>query len=310
MIDDILLFVSLVKTKNFDKCSAINHISASTLSRRIKGLELTLGYSLLLRNSHRIDLTENGRNLYLEFENYANNLVNLLASIEQEKRAISGRLHVSLPFALAYYYILPFLGEFLFQYPDLEVFIDHNVDEFNIKHKSYDLAITNYQPSQQTQKIKQIANEKIVLVCTPQYVEMHGRLENLSEINRHLTIGKISQSQKIISLIPLFDEITSRVTQVTNQSRIHVNSFIEVEQLINSNQVIAGMPLSVVEQRIQDNSLVRILPNYHLGIMNYYLSRTINENDPRYKVFIKFIYKCLEKIKYTEVSSYLQYFHS
>lgn len=310
MIDDILLFINLIKTNSFNKCSLMNNLSTSTLSRRIKALEIELGYQLLQRDSHRMLLTEQGKELYKEFENYENKLFAELNLIEKEKQSISGRLYVSLPSSLSYYYVLPYLGEFLQQYPELELFIDHNSYEFNINNKSYDLAITNYRPLQQTQKIKQIANEKIVLVCTPQYREKYGLPNDLFSLNHHITIGKVSQNQKIVSSISFFHEGSDELIQLPIKSRIYVNNFVEVECVISNHHVIAGMPFGSVEQRILEQSLIRVLPDYHVGIMNYYLSRTIDENDPRYKVFMMFIHKCLEPIKHITVSNQRQYFHS
>lgn len=149
-----------------------------------------------------------------------------------------------------------------------------------------------------------------MLVCTPQYREMYGLPSDISQLQQHLTIGKLSSRQQIVSSILFFHEVSNETVQLSIRSRIYVNNFVEVERVINSHQVIAGMPLSVVKERISEKSLIRVLPDYHVGIMNYYLSRTINENDPRYKVFMDFINKCLEPIKHISVNIQRHYFHS
>ena len=65
LLNDMALFVEVVKAKGFRSAAETLGMPNSTLSRRISALEKAIGLRLLHRTTRRIELTEAGQ-LYFE----------------------------------------------------------------------------------------------------------------------------------------------------------------------------------------------------------------------------------------------------
>ncbi len=61
LLNDMALFVEVVKARSFRRAAETIGMPNSTLSRRISGLEKAIGLRLLHRTTRRIELTEAGQ---------------------------------------------------------------------------------------------------------------------------------------------------------------------------------------------------------------------------------------------------------
>lgn len=65
LLNDMALFVEVVKARSFRRAAEAMEMPNSTLSRRISGLEKAIGLRLLHRTTRKIELTEAGQ-LYFD----------------------------------------------------------------------------------------------------------------------------------------------------------------------------------------------------------------------------------------------------
>ncbi|MBP6534881.1 MAG: LysR family transcriptional regulator, partial [Arenimonas sp.] len=63
-LNDLALFVAVVRARSFRKAAEALDMPTSTLSRRISHLEKSIGISLLHRTTRQIELTELGRSYF------------------------------------------------------------------------------------------------------------------------------------------------------------------------------------------------------------------------------------------------------
>lgn len=77
---DISLFLAVVRSGNFNSAAQENHLTQSTLSKRIKKLEDELGFSLFIRSKgvKKVELSSSG----IEFINYAQRLQGIWKDID------------------------------------------------------------------------------------------------------------------------------------------------------------------------------------------------------------------------------------
>ncbi len=296
LIDEVFLFVKLVKSGSYMRCSMVTRISKSTVSRKISELEEKLKVSLLIRDAHKMELTQFGQELYNYFEVCNSKYTELLANFMGENRKIKGHIKISLPFLLSYYYVLPKLGDFLRKNPELEITILHDQNEFNLNSKGYDLAIINYTPKQQNAKMRRLASDKVIGVCSKIYAEKYGLLTNIEDLDRHLVVGKPNINGEKFNYIDIFNVITKEKLSIPNPSRLVLNSFIHTYQLVASDTAIAALPYDIVRKSLATGELIHVLPEYHFGIVNYVLVRNLEENSPVYKVLVDFLVDCLKPL--------------
>lgn len=310
MLDDILLFVKVVEAGSILSVEKMLNISKSTISRRIQTLEESLGDSLFNRTTHGVALTMLGHNLYARFKGYESKLSDILSSVSGDLGAVTGRLNVLLPYALSDDILLPRLNDFLTQHPRLQLNITHSANVFNMQKELYDIAVINYLPKQQNQKFKLIAFDKVVAVCTPEYVDKHGLWDNFEDHAKHLIVGKLNPDGTLAAEAPLFNEITGEVYYIKIKPKIIYNNFAEAKRFVLSNNGIAALPLSTISHELDNGKLIRLFPDYHVGILSYHLMRNIAETDSRYIVFMQFLQKCLSDAGLDQKpTNPKQYFH-
>ena len=116
-LNDMALFVEVVKAKSFRRAAEAIGVPNSTLSRRINTLEKAIGLRLLHRTTRKIELTEAGQ---LYFERSRRIVDEARLAHEQIGEMLVqpvGVLHASLPVDFANIFLAPLLVEFARRYP-------------------------------------------------------------------------------------------------------------------------------------------------------------------------------------------------
>jgi DNA-binding transcriptional LysR family regulator len=311
MLDDILLFVKVVDAGSILAAEKILNIPKSTISRKMQALEEEFGDALFNRSTHKIGLTMLGHNIYTKFKDYENKLSEMLVSVKNNTKDVRGRLNVLLPFALTVDVVLARMGEFLKKYPELQLNVMHSFQVFNMHKEFYDIAVINYQPKQQGQRFKSLASDKVIVVCSPEYIEKNGEFSDVNDTGEHVVVGKIAPDGVAIQEIPIFNEKTAEIHIVKVKPKVFLSNFDECKNFVLHHNGIAGIPLSLVREEINSGKLIRLIPDWHGGIINYYVMRNIPDNDPRYIVFLKFIQECLKDIGLDKINvNPNQFFHA
>lgn len=191
-IDDLILFSKIVESKSFIKAAANLRLAVSTISRKMKILEDELHFPLFINDGRNMKLTESGVLLYNRLwqdKDIFNNLDHFISSIATAKNSIRGSLKVMLPSFVAEYYVTPYISEFLYKYPDVNIEIiypAHKVDSIN---DEVDIALLNYIPNKQNQKFVKMFTLNINLYCTNEYVEKYGFPVTPKDLSSHLVVG-------------------------------------------------------------------------------------------------------------------------
>ena len=135
-LDDLHLFVSLVKAGSFTAAAKDLGIAKSKLSRRLVLLEKKLGCELLLRTTRKQELTDSGRLLFCASKEH----IDALARVEEELSSAlhqpQGKLNILLPLEFFNQIISTLIVDFLSRYPKVKLHCQHysgSVPEFDPK---------------------------------------------------------------------------------------------------------------------------------------------------------------------------------
>lgn len=122
-IDLLNIFLSVAETKNFSQSAAINHVSQSTISKRIKALEKDLHVKLFERDAGGVRLTEAGKTLLPWAKKLVLDSVSLQNMMESIDDKLTGQLKIACS-TTAGKYILPQLAaRFCSKNPDVRISI-------------------------------------------------------------------------------------------------------------------------------------------------------------------------------------------
>ena len=285
MLENILIFVKVVNSGSILAAEKILNLSKSSISRKMQELEAELGVTLLNRNTHGIQLTMTGYSLYEKFRDYEEVLAGKLYAVSNHEKQATGKLNILLPYTFFEKFVAPRLDKIFHEHPLLQINLEHDFRSFNMRREQYDIAIINYIPSQQTQKIKLIASDKIIFISTCEYIERNGHCNTIDEYINHVKTGRVAPDGTCDNSTLLVNELTEEISIIKSNPQFFVNNFADAKIFAMNHNGISCLPLHYIKDEIKQGKLVRVLDNYHAGIMDYYLLRNIAENDPRFIVF-------------------------
>ena len=289
--DDIFLFVRVVEVGSFINTAKLLKVNQSTIGRRIKELEERLGVSLVRRNTSGLEITDVGMSIYQKFKQQALTFESELQLCLGEVSEPSGTLRVALAPILSLKLISQFIPQFLLEYPQINLEIVYANREVNLIHEGFDLAITSQIPRQQTQKIRKIFSSEFELYCTETYAKEYGIPQTVAELKERFIVGTMSPDYTIPSHFNLVNTKTGETILAEMPRRIVINNALQGEAMLRSNKVIVGGLKNMM--CLEHSDLIRVLPDYFISSIDFYLIRHPHETDSKVNAFSKFILNIL-----------------
>lgn len=118
---DLEVFVQLAEHQNLGAVSQLFHCSPSTLSRRLKRMEESIGSDLFDREGTRIKLTEEGK----LFRQHAKQVLELWhqfkLSMQRQSSELQGQLSIYCSVTASYSFLSELLSRFRAQYPLVDI---------------------------------------------------------------------------------------------------------------------------------------------------------------------------------------------
>ncbi|CAM4292401.1 LysR family transcriptional regulator [Kerstersia similis] len=182
-LNGFVVFVQVAETRSFVAAGRQLGVSASAIGKSVARLEEKLGVRLFHRSTRSVTLTAEGM-LFLERSR------RILAEIEAAEQELSqaasaprGRLRVSLPSASSL--ILPVMGEFMRQYPDIELDLDFTDRLVNVIEEGFDAVVRTGAPSDSRLSARKLGNFSALLVASPAYLARAGEPERPEDLLQH-----------------------------------------------------------------------------------------------------------------------------
>ncbi|MEG3080509.1 LysR family transcriptional regulator [Halomonas sp. 5021] len=182
-LNGFVVFVQVAETRSFVAAGRLLGISASAVGKSVARLEKKLGVRLFHRSTRSITLTAEGT-LFLERSR------RILAEIEaaelelaQATVAPRGRLRVSLPLVSSL--ILPVLGEFMREYPEIELDLDFTDRMVDVIEEGFDAVVRTGEPADSRLTARRLGRFGSVLVASPDYLEQRGTPQVPADLLHH-----------------------------------------------------------------------------------------------------------------------------
>lgn len=293
--DDLFLFTRVVDVGSFVGTAKLLKIGQSTVSRRMKALEEQLNISLFRQHNKGYELTDAGKSLYKDIMGQKSVVDSLIDKHIKYSKQPSGTIRVALPTVLSIDLIAPHLPDFLEQYPGINLETCFHSAEIDLVRDGFDMAIINYMPTQQTQKIKHVYTSEYILYCTKEYQEKYGIPQTPEELEHHIVTGIMHEDYVVPDKTEMIHRYTGETKIINTPRRIALNNVFVSLQMMNSHKAIGGS-LSTINKGMAGD-LVRVLPDYILGTVKFYLLLHPYGKSVITSLFCKFIEDILEKSK-------------
>ncbi|HLX00797.1 MAG TPA: LysR family transcriptional regulator [Trinickia sp.] len=181
-------FVCVVDSGSFSAAARLLNVGQPAVSKSIALLEERLAVRLLLRSTRGLTPTEAG----LAFYERAKRAIEETEEAELAARGaganLSGRLRVCAAVTFARLHIVPAMGRFLEQYPDLTLDVvldDRNVD---LLEEGVDVALRMGKLDDSGMTARKLSEARRLVVGTPAYFEKAGVPATPAELAAHQAI--------------------------------------------------------------------------------------------------------------------------
>ncbi|MBK1715803.1 LysR family transcriptional regulator [Rubrivivax gelatinosus] len=183
--EDLRIFLRVAELASFTEAAQRLGLPRATVSTAVRRLEERLGTRLLQRTTRRVQTTDDGRAFVERCQDVLADLDELRTLFQHQPQALTGRLRVDMPLAMARELVLPRLPEFLEQHPGLTVEIGSSDRRVDPVREGYDAVIRVGAVVAEQLVARPLGRFVMVNVASPGYVARHGEPRSLDELASH-----------------------------------------------------------------------------------------------------------------------------
>jgi DNA-binding transcriptional LysR family regulator len=253
-------FVRVAERRSFTKAAADLRTTPSVVSKHMKELEETLGFSLLNRSTHGIVLTDAGEGLF-------QNCLKLLAKIDDyvvDARNLQtgpfGTLRVQTTSDYARHVLVPLVGTFAGRHPGLRVHLSVLADDSAPANDGFDVIVARTKPSLPGLIDRDLGAIRHVVCASPKYFQRFGRPKKPEDLREHNCLVNLLSTPKGWPF-----QNSSRQMLIEVKGALSSNSSAVLVQMALQGDGIIRVPHYTVKARLADKTLQVILDSATLS---------------------------------------------
>jgi len=176
--DDIRVCLAVQRAKTLSQAGLLLGLNATTVSRRLLGLEEALGTRLFNRMPDGLQATEAGRQLIERALRMEQEMLGLSRELVGEDQRLEGNVRITATEMMATRFIAPHLGKFRERYPDIALELICTSGKLDLSRREADLSLRLSRPQEDRLVIKRLAPVGMGLYASQPYLDRLGRPEH------------------------------------------------------------------------------------------------------------------------------------
>lgn len=287
-LSKLITFEVAARHESFALAAEELFLTPSAVSHQINLLEKELKIKLFLRLHRKVELTNEGKRVFLALQFSLDYLNTEIKAIQNQ--ALAGSLTIYARPSIAQCWLVPKLSSFTECYPFIQLSILTGNENVNFQRTGIDLAIYfDNQPSFQLD-YQYLMDEHIIPVCSPEYAAKFNLMGNLGNL-MHCTLLHDCQAWS-----------NGTGTDEWNSWAIHFNAHIDSSAGISFDRsdlalIAAKNHLGItmgrkrlVEKEIERGELVMPFPEMYLRCdQHYYVASLKDRKWPKIDAFIDWL---------------------
>lgn len=194
-LDAMHAFVRVVDAGTFTRAADLMNVPKSAVTRQIQALERFLGVKLLHRTSRKLSLTEAGSHYYQGALRLLDQMNSLESSVTGATQSPRGKVKVEMPGAVAYNLVLPSLGSFFEQYPDVQLDLRVGNRTADLIADSVDCVIRVGPLMNDSLIARPLGFLGMTTCATPGYLAKHGIPDHPTQLESGHTLVQLASPQ-------------------------------------------------------------------------------------------------------------------
>jgi LysR family transcriptional regulator AphB len=262
-LNDIALFVHVVRAGSFAEAGRRLGIPPSTGSRRLQALERMLGVRLLQRSTRRLALTDAGQAFFNQCAEKIDALAQSAQEMADRSKPPSGRVRVAAGVDFLNWFPMERIAGFLARYPDVRLEFELSDTRADLLSDSIDVALRAGKMVEPTPVARQVGWVHWRLVASPAYVAAHGVPVAPADLAGHQCIVSPPRDG-----VPVAWQLSGPdgVAEVAVDGHFQANTLQAQLRGALAGLGIALLPALVAAEHIQQGSLLTMLPAHGLDV--------------------------------------------
>ncbi|ENM5788745.1 LysR family transcriptional regulator [Vibrio mimicus] len=264
-LDDLALFLTVVRCGSFALAAKQKSMSTSTLSRRIQQLEQDTGSILLIRSSKELVLTKEGEQLFHTYAELFAEIERKQDQVEQAKRDYRGEIAISAPVLPLRHQLTPLALEFSELHPNvtLRLQVGSGLDYFT--QRDLDIAL-RFGPQPESDWVaRKLARNPSVLCANAPFAASLS-LSHPQQLNHY---PLLSLNHKLPWIF--HSKESDQKVQFIPSARLSSDELDTIVQATLQGMGIARLPRGLMAPLLDDGKLVELLPEWEIEGADVYL---------------------------------------
>jgi len=266
-LNDIALFVQVVRAGSFAEAARRLGMPANTASRRIQQLEQALGLRLMQRTTRRLTLTDAGETFYARCAEQVEALAQAADELSETGRQPSGRVRVAAAADFFSVGAMAWVARFLGRYPMIRLEFVLSDVRADMIGEGIDVAIRSGKTLEPTLVARQLGVSRFTLVASPTYLAARGTPETVDALAEHDCISAPQAAGRTVWRI----DGPSGLAEVHVGGRFRANTAKAQLEAALAHLGIALLPAALTAPHIRAGELAQVLPDHGVEGLGVYL---------------------------------------
>lgn len=255
--DKLRIFHAVASAGSFTHAGQMLALSQSAVSRQISALEEEILTPLFQRHARGLTLTDEGQLLYGAVSDVLARLAQAEEALRNAQAAPRGTLKVTSSHGLGTYWLLPRLGYFLQEFPELEVHLVLEDRELDLAQREADIALRMRAPVQADLIQRRLFTVHYHVYASREYVARVGAPAAFEDLIHHTVIVYGETAAPEIREINWLLDSMRRLAPGDSVRALRINNITGILKATEAGAGISALPDYVAEGR---STLVRLLP--------------------------------------------------
>ncbi|MER5170290.1 LysR family transcriptional regulator [Thioclava sp. GXIMD2076] len=279
--NDLKFFLALHRSKRMVAAAQALGIDQTTIARRVRQLEKSIGAQLFTKSPDGYEVTPAGERILpmaLEIERATGRA---REEIGGEAGRASGTVRVGAPDGLGIHFVAPVLTQFQEEYPDIRIELLVRSRTFRLSRQEAHLTFSMALPTSGRLLARRMTEYHLGFYASRDYLAKHGTPKTIDDLKAHNYVGYVDE------LLPT-DAMRYQVELgITNPVLFGSNSILAQREAIREGAGIGVLPAYVIHD---DPDLVPILaPRHVLKRTMWILSHQSTEDLARVRLVSEYL---------------------
>lgn len=289
-MDDLKALSTLarvVESGSFRRAAIELGVAPQAISKTVRQLEGQVGVRLLHRTTRRLSLTDEGEQLLGRVRPALSAIRSAMDDLQSARTDAGGTLRVTAPRSVGLHLVLPLVGVFMEQHPEVRVELELEDRITDVTGGKIDVGFRVGPGMDRNVVARRLMDIQHWICASPGYLERHGRPRNWDDLAQHRCTG--FRHVNTGKLMPWEYQEAGSMTYRDVPARFETNDVDAEAGAVLAGVGIGQIPSYIAAPLIHEGRLVHLLARHtteRIGLFIYYAQRT--HLPARARLFIDF----------------------